>query len=67
MRMEQHRIPIKFLDWRPVGRRTKGSQMNRWIDDVEENLRNMGIRRWTRLCNERAEMRKIVEESKPIL
>ena len=45
-----------FLEWRPVCRRS------RWIEVVEEDLRNTGIRRWRRLREEMVECRKIVEE-----
>ena len=34
------------------------------IENSEEGLRNIGIRKWTRLCNDRAECRKIVKEAK---
>ena len=62
--MEQHRIPIKVLERRPVGRRSRGWPKKRWSEDVVEDLRDMVIRRLKRLCNERAERRKIVEEAK---
>lgn len=44
--------------------RSIGRQRKRWIDDVEEDLTNMKIRSWKRLCNERADRRKIVEVAK---
>ena len=50
--------PPKILhspEWRPVGRRRP---RKRWIKDLEEDLRNMWIRRWRRLSYERAEWRK---------
>lgn len=33
----------------------------RWIED---DLRKMEIRKWRRLCNERAEWRNVIEEAK---
>ena len=48
MRMEQYGIPITFLEWRSVGRRSRGRPRERRMEDVEEDL-----------YNERAESLKI--------
>ena len=58
MRTEHHRSR------RPVSRRPRRRPRKRWTEDVEEVLRNMGIRRWRRICSERTEWRKIIEEVK---
>ena len=47
--MEQHTIPIKILKWKPVVRIFRGRPRKRRIEDVEEDLRNMEIRRLRRL------------------
>ena len=54
-RTEQHKVPRKIREWRQIGRRSKGRPRRRWIEieDVEGDLKNKGIRRWKRLCNER--------------
>ena len=39
--MEERRIPRKILDWRPVGKTSRGRARKSWIEDVEEDLRNM--------------------------
>ena len=44
IQIEQHRIPREIIVWRPVGRRSRGRPRQRWIEEVEEDLRNMGIR-----------------------
>ena len=62
--MEQHRFPRKILERGQVGRISIGRPRKRWIEDVEQDLRNMGTGRWRKLCNERAEQRKIVEGAK---
>ena len=46
LRMENDRIPKKIMAWKLVGRRLKGRPRLRWIDDVEDDLRAMNIRRW---------------------
>jgi hypothetical protein len=36
----------------------------RWIAGIEEDLRIMGVRRWRKQCEERAEWKKITEKAK---
>lgn len=43
MRMERHQIPRRILEWRPVCRRSRRKPRKRWIEDIEEGLRNMEI------------------------
>jgi len=38
-----------------MGRRIKGRPRKRWIEDVEEDIQTMGIRRWRKLSKERTE------------
>jgi hypothetical protein len=38
------RSPKKALEWKPGERRKRGKPRTRWIDDVEDDLRNMGIK-----------------------
>ena len=52
MRMEQHRIPRKILEGRPVGRRSRKRSRQRLIKDVQKDLKNMGITGGRKLCNE---------------
>ncbi|KDR20542.1 hypothetical protein L798_04993 [Zootermopsis nevadensis] len=35
-----------------------------WIDDVEEDVRTMGVRGWRRIVNDRTEWKKLVEQAK---
>jgi hypothetical protein len=44
--MEQRRDPKKALKGKPRGRRKRGKPRTRWIDNVEDGLRKMGIKRW---------------------
>ena len=45
-------------------RRSCGRSRKRWIEDVEKDFRNRGMRRWRRLGNETAEWKKFVGEAK---
>ena len=64
MRMEGKSIPKRVLKWKPTGRRNRGRPRKRWIEDIEEDIQIIGIRRWRKLCKERAEWKKISEKAK---
>jgi len=64
MRMDDKRTPKRILQWKPIGTRTRGRPRKRWIADIEENVQIMGIRRWRKQCEERAEWKRITEKAK---
>jgi hypothetical protein len=45
-RLEEQRDPKKALEGERVRRRKRGKPHTRWIDNVEDDLRKMGIKRW---------------------
>ena len=45
-RMAADRVPKKVLHAKPEGSRSVGRPRLRWMDDVETDLRLLGIRRW---------------------
>jgi hypothetical protein len=45
------------------GTRKKGRQRKRWIDEVEDDLKIIGIRNWHAVAKGRQEWRKIVLEA----
>ena len=49
---------------KPTGRRNRGRPRKRWIEDIEKDIQIMGIRGWRKLCQERAEWKKITEKAK---
>jgi hypothetical protein len=51
--MEESRIPIKLIHSNPEGRLRTGRQRKRWVEDVEEDLRKMGIRGWRSKAKEK--------------
>ena len=57
--MDDKRKPKRISEWKPVGTRTRGRPWKRWIAGIEEDLRIMGVRRWGKQCEERAEWKKI--------
>ena len=55
MRMDGKRTPKRILKWKPIDTRTIGRPRKRWIAGIEDDLHIMGVRRWRRQCEERAE------------
>ena len=51
MQMDGKRI----TEWKPIVARIRGRPRKRWIVDIEVDIQIMGIRRWKRQCEERAE------------
>jgi hypothetical protein len=45
-RMAEDRAVKKVFKGKPGGRRLQGRPRKRWLDDVDEDLRKMGVRRW---------------------
>jgi hypothetical protein len=62
--MEDKRTPKRILRWKRIGTRTRGRPRKRWIAGIEEDLQIMGVRRWRKQCEERAEWKKIAENAK---
>jgi hypothetical protein len=52
------------VQWKTIGKRTRGRPRKRWIAGNEEDLQIMGIRWWRKQCEERAEWKKITEMAK---
>jgi hypothetical protein len=64
MRMDVKRTPKRILHWKPMGTRTRGRPRKRWIAGNEEDLQIMGVRWWTKQCEERVQWKKIIEKAK---
>jgi hypothetical protein len=47
-----------------LGERTTGRPKRRWTEEVEIQLKGMGVKDWKRFALERDEWKKTVEEAK---
>jgi hypothetical protein len=63
--MNETRTVKKISGEKLGGRRGRGRPRLRWTDDVEEDLRNMGIKRWGIKMLDRLEWASIIKEARP--
>jgi hypothetical protein len=62
--MKKTRTVKKTFEEQLGGRRGRGRPRLGWIDDVEEDVRNMGNKRWRIKVSDRAEWASIIKEAK---
>jgi hypothetical protein len=64
--MEENRMVKRVFEGHADGRRKTGSPRKRWLDDTEEDLRLMKVKRWRKKATEREVWAKIVWEAKAL-
>jgi hypothetical protein len=52
-----------MLYGRPGEGRKKGRPRLRWLEDMEKDLRDIGVRRWRTMAVDRNELQRIFEEA----
>jgi len=62
--MNEIRCVKKILKGKLEGRRSRGRPRLRWIDDVEDDLRKLGVKRWRAKALDREEWASIIREAK---
>jgi len=63
IRMNETRS-VKIFEGKLEGRRGRGRPRLRWINDVEDDLRKLGVKRWRTKAMDREEWASIVREAK---
>jgi hypothetical protein len=62
--MEDSRMPKRVMSQKIYTRRKRGEPKVRWLDDVQEDLPEMGIEGWRRKAQNRDQWRRIAQEAK---
>jgi hypothetical protein len=63
VRMNETRS-VKIFEGKLEGRRGRGRPRLRWINDVEDDLRKLGVKRWRTKVLEREEWASIIQGAK---
>lgn len=56
----------KIFTGGPGGRRRRGRPRKRWVDDLEDDLRKLGVRRWRMRAEEREDWRQICLQARAL-
>jgi hypothetical protein len=64
IRMEDIRILEMILNSEPEGRRGVGRPKLRWLDDVQADIKTLGIKRWRLKAQDRKKCTVILKEAK---
>jgi hypothetical protein len=64
VRMNETRSVKKVFEGKIEGRRSRGRPRLKWINDVEDDLRKLGVKRWRTKSLEREERAAIIKEAK---
>jgi hypothetical protein len=62
--MEENRIPKKIFTQELVGKRRRERPSKRWKEEVERDLKVLGMRRWRELATDRNKWQDIVRQAK---
>ena len=64
MRMTNNRVPKIVLNANLDGKRKIGRPKLRWYDDVQADIKRMGVKGWWEKAKNRSEWRRIMKEAK---
>jgi hypothetical protein len=61
--MEDARLPKMVFNTKPEGRHGVGRPRLRWLDDVEADIKALGVKRWRIKAQDRKEWPAILRET----
>ncbi|KAK5642460.1 hypothetical protein RI129_008627 [Pyrocoelia pectoralis] len=64
MRASKERAITIITGWTPTVNRRRGRPNLRWLVDVEEDLKKLGIKKWKDKCKNRKEWANIAQEAR---
>ncbi|KAJ4429692.1 hypothetical protein ANN_21893 [Periplaneta americana] len=65
-RMPEGRLPKRALYGHPGGLRKRGRPRLRWLQDVEDDLRRVGCKRWRQRAQDRDEWFLLIKEAQAL-
>jgi hypothetical protein len=63
-RREEYRMPKKIFTQELEGTRRRGRPRKGWKEEVERDLRELGVRRWKNMVTDRKKWKDIVQQTK---
>ena len=63
-RMTEDNNVKKIKRWKSIAKRPTGRPKLRWEDDVLEDIKNMSVRYWNNVAQDRERWKKVVEQAR---
>jgi hypothetical protein len=54
----------RIFEWKPIGRRSLGRLILRWLDDVCDDLKGLKVRNWKKLATDKKVWNDLSEKAK---
>ena len=65
-RMTEDNNLKKIKRWKPIAKRPTGRPKLRWEDGVLEDIKNMDVRNWKKVAQDRERWKKVVEQARTL-
>ena len=65
-RKAEDNIVQRIKRWKPMSKRPIGRPKTRWEDDVLKDIKNMNVRNWKKVAQNRDSWKKVVEQARTL-